>query len=592
MWRVNQARTLSKVRFLPIFAVSRRFLSATTVFQKKGKENGSEQDSSPDVVSNLQSKISPANQVPWYLQVVEKPPQSGPQTQLQTIQLPQGSPDSLKTITEFLRDKLALENILVFDLRQDKESFTTACSRIGDFMVLATGKSGKHCHKSFVEVNTLLKNIFMTVGDVEGNISAKELRKRQRRLARRSNLNRSAQATLSRQSALSDCWYMIDCHVDGIFVNILTENRRHELNLEELYAPESDRHLYERGPDAEASEQLDDDDNVLAGLRRLASRHQQRFYSTSASQDHSVYKSLLQQDFKRASQHISSPSLGSLKSVTQALETIQEGTEIDVNNWRRIFDRCWPLYVSKAEQDEYWSQRLYFFKLLNCAAPKRASVRAFLTDYLVLKAAQGGQLSRNDLCEFLQSVVATLKDDKTTDYWDLVAYNKLVVDAIKLYQVNNPEVIRNEQVVCGLIDTMRYTNSKTTVCLHAVYELIDFISEEFQARVPDSVVKNILTLLAQRHDWNKLFSFWAKCQGKTADLRPWPIFLDTFTNFADRQWMQYLINEGHLLWIKRNGVKITPELRTSLARLFSLAEPSGVAYKDLYNYLVDNATTA
>lgn len=92
-----------------------------------------------------------------------------------------------------------------------------------------------------------MKHEFCSSAYVEGNFNERQESRRKRRLARKSNLSKllGRSSECSAKDLNSEAWYMIDCRVDGIFVNILTQRRRNELNLEELYAPENEKSKFQ-----------------------------------------------------------------------------------------------------------------------------------------------------------------------------------------------------------------------------------------------------------------------------------------------------------------------------------------------------------
>ncbi|SCW04539.1 LAFE_0H15764g1_1 [Lachancea fermentati] len=567
-------------QLLRIYRVPQRtlFLSARTLQAKSLKVEKTSDDQEASTTT------------PWYMNVVEKPTDDSI-FQKQDIKLPSNAPNSLVEITNFLRDDLGLTDILVFDLRSEKDSYSTAATKISDFMVLGTATSTKHCQKGFVELNSLLKREFKVVGQVEGNVSSNELRKQQRRLARHTNLSKSlgSNTTTTRSSALMESWYMIDCHVDGIFVNILTDKRRRDMNLEELYAPEAERHLFRREENLKQSLEDEEEDNVLAGLKRLAARNQRRFYST-ANSDRDLFEALQQQDFIRANNLIAntdSPPLRILKTLTGALASMDSKTEIHFNKWKNSFDKAWPLFFTD-NGEEYWSTRLHFIKLINCACPHLYGIDKILTDYLELKLALGGRLTKSDIVEFLQMVVITLNEKPNGDYWDLTKKNKYVVRALALFQSVEPQIVMDEEVMPLILRTMAFLNRDSTDSLHALYEIIDFICVEYKEQIPLSVVNTVMQILAHKKDWPKFLSFWEKGiqLPNRQDYRPWNIFLDSITSSGDKALMLKIINEGHLLWLKRNNVIITPEIQNSVNEFFAAVDPTGITFKELKDYLL------
>ncbi|CUS20655.1 LAQU0S01e11584g1_1 [Lachancea quebecensis] len=550
---------------------------------RRAQDEDDEIATSADLAADSDSTVSK----PWYLNIVERPTQNMP-LQQQEIVLPANSPKSLEAIATFLRDKLGLSDILIFDLRNFEDEQATAASKISDFMVMATAKSGRHGYKSFIELNTLLKQEFKTVGQVEGNISANELRRRQKRLARHTNLSKSmgSRTATTRSGSNLESWYMIDCRLDNIFVNILTENKRYDMNLEELYAPPGEKHLYRRAAPAEDMAPAEDDDNVLAGLKRLAARKQRRYYSTVPARAQ-IIDALSRQNFDLALNVASASKMDSLdflKAACQSLKSMPYGVQIEGEKWVALFDEVWPLASSS---QEFWSIRLELFKLLNCAAPDQVDVGGVLTGYLQFKLASGESLTKSDLIEFLQLVEANLTENLHVGYKDLVAQNRYVLEALKLYKGLNPQLILDSEVMCLLLSTMSITQNGSTSTLRAFYEMVEFASRECSQEPPVSVTATVLRILVNKQDYARVLKFWEKsiASSPEKDRRPWPLFLNTVAEAGDKEFAKKLIRDGHLLWIKRNGVKASPELKEAIERLFTVADPSEIAFKDMKDFL-------
>ncbi|SCU94679.1 LADA_0G10286g1_1 [Lachancea dasiensis] len=523
---------------------------------------------------------------PWYMDVVKDQYQET-QFQVQELKFPANSPETLRFLATFLRDDLGLSEILIFDLRGSKDSHTTAVAKISDFIVMATARSGKHCHKSFIEVNALLKQKYQVLAHVEGNISANELRRRQRRLARHTNLSKSmgTRSAVTRSGAQTESWYMIDCHLDNIFVNILTENRREELNLEELYAPPQEKHLYRRDSDnsRDVTAADEEDDNVLAGLKRLAARNQKRFYSTVSSQK-MLAESLSQQDFERAYDLVSSVhSLSVAKTVAAALEMMPVTTSLRVDDWLLIFNQVWSAKL--AQLPEYWNLRFHFMKLLNCSTHSSFGIQGVLTNYLEFKMASGVIITRSDLVNFLELACINLEEGPS-EYEDLATTNKAVVKALQLYKGVDPAFFMDEELMCLILRTMCSSRGS----LKALNEMIDFVCTEYSSNITTSMITTVLQLLAENKEYMKILKFWEngiKIQG-TQDHRPWAYFIHTLAKSEDQKFMRKVLNEGHLLWLKRNNINVSPQLQNALDDLFGAADPDNIAYADLKEFLIQD----
>lgn len=625
MLRISRGCFLKRMPSLP----SGKFLSLSTIPQRNyssstSNPNASATDGSIEKKDTAQtedikggttsSKLS-SNTIPWYLSMVDRAESQNESTiKREEIQFPKNCPEALIKITEYLRDKLGLTNILLFDLRdREEKNFTTAVAKISDFMVIGTAKSAKHCQKSFVLLNSLMKQEYDSVACVEGNINAKDEKKRQKRLARKANLSKAWGSNSSSNSIAfqnnSEAWFMIDCHVDNIFVNIVTEKRRHELNLEELYAPEDQRAKYQR-QDAELEPESQEDinevsseNNVLAGLRRLA--YQRRQYSTRVPYKElcgQLSKSLDEENFLAArnmiegsnvrvaddSKSLALPFMQTITDSFAKLEISLNKKKIKVNQWRNLFELCWPLVLPQSSAPMYWSLRLEFLKMLNLANAKAYPCDSFIGDYLLAKKSLGFTLNKEDLLQFLKIVINNLNSKTDANYWDLVHNNGDVTNALKLFEdVNGSNIVDDELVVSMLLKTMVLNDDKRTR-LHSLYEVIDHIVTTKEGKLTPNMMSIVLEILGDIKDWNKFLQFWEvgiKGVVPGQDYRPWSQFIRIVVESNDFSFMQKIINEGHLLWLKRHEVEMSEEIELQLTRLFERVDPKDVAFTQLKSFI-------
>ncbi|CAI4048256.1 Atp25p SKDI_13G2280 [Saccharomyces kudriavzevii IFO 1802] len=557
---------------------------------------------------NITTKISPSTplETPWYLRIVneqkelmESGKKAGSTTD-ETVELPEASPNSLKQIAYFLIGKLGLTDFSVFDLRNNDPNSVSAVNKLGDFMIICTARSTKHCHNSFLELNKLLKRKFSSVAYVEGNFNERQESRRKKRLARKSNLSKLSGRSSdgSPRGINTEAWYMIDCHVDGIFVNILTQKRRNELNLEELYAPEDEKFKFRKSElnNGFTNSRIDDisaDNNILLGLRRLA--QQRRGYSTNTSSElNYLRRSLQKQDFEEASRIIHNNPLNeehnihSLQLIKDTLEgIIGQEKDVDVAQWKFFFDKHSGLRTVK-QSAMYWPLRLKFAILLNKANSQLYSDRVFLRDYLLLKKSLGQELTREDLISLLKIVLKT--EHSSHSYFNLVKRNRVVVRALTLFKGLQSEIdgsiVYDEQVISLLLDTM-ITDER--VKLRSLYEVIDHICQTFGDKLTSSMVISILQSLAKIKDWIKLVQVWetiAPVAEENRDTRPWNEFINIINQSGDSHVISKILNDGHLLWIKRLNVELTPELRNSIRDLLRTA---GMENSSLEEFLIHEA---
>lgn len=235
--------------------------------------------------SLLQSK-------PWYLNVVESKAKATDSPFIKAIAFPETKvPSSVKKISSYLNDKLAITDIIVFDTKHSNA--TTSIQRMADFVLIGSVKSFKHLQNSNDELIKFVKNEFGQFPKSEGLVTSGILKRRQKRIGRKTNIGKLA-AVENNDSG----WCLIDSRVDGLFINILTDQRRKELNLEELYCRQDEMEKYVKREETELK--VSEEDDVLLGLRKLMMKNTKRFYTTEVSSEQNFFDALTIQDFSTA----------------------------------------------------------------------------------------------------------------------------------------------------------------------------------------------------------------------------------------------------------------------------------------------------
>lgn len=519
---------------------------------------------------------------PWYL---IKTPLEQKQT-LEPITYPHNTPNSIKDIIVPELQNLGLTDIKIFDQRPLHKGL----------YILSTGKSALHCSKSFVELNKVLKDKFPNyVLQKEGIVNPNDTRKAQRRLERR-NIN-SRSRIVDDPRGDKDSWVMIHCKADdGIFINMITEQRRQQLNLEELWAPDEEKYLYERKEEPMGEDSRNgngEEGDILSGLRRLA--YQRRHFSTTAT---NINDLILQERYEEANEWLQQAyhaqnSLLKLEAITEILSKVKLSlpTKMAVTNWKAFFDNNWPRDPSKLNEfstlNGYWLIRLKFLTLLNTLDPINYDCTNFINDYFLLKKSMGCILGKKDLVPFLRTLIA--QEILTKEALD--KRNKIVVDTLKLFNTletsAESNILSNTEVMSLLLQSMVEHNPPLK--LDALHEVVDHICSTAPKYLSSHVIVSIVKVLIDSRDWNKLFQFWdvqiPNIKPKT-DYRPWARFIELIVDSGEAPLMQKLIIEDHLLNIKRYGALINENTREQLNRLFKTIDPEATYYKELKDYLL------
>lgn len=240
---------------------------------------------------------APTHNQPWYLRPEESPKVSSPLKQIVIPTLPTDSPENLKEIVNLLATKLGIDDIQVFDLRDNADANEGAVD-LATYMVIGTGKSIKHLQKASEQLDYYVKHTLHELPITEGLESSNDAAKFRRRLRRKGK--GAPQYAKFDYGASPNTWVMTDCKLDGIYVHMLTEQRRHDLNLEHLWA--KDKSPYERRP------QSNHTDDIFAGLRYF---HTERTLRTVQTFD------------QLKTQHLQEPSQMPLVRIQDHFDAIQ-----------------------------------------------------------------------------------------------------------------------------------------------------------------------------------------------------------------------------------------------------------------------------
>lgn len=220
-----------------------------------------------DAESNetLESTVSPT---PWYLQVESPQRALNPLLERQKIpDLPYDSPPLLEPMLEHVSINLGLDDLTIFDLRKMNPPPALGANLI---MILGTARSEKHLHISADRFCRWLKTSYRLKPYADGLMGRGELKLKVRRKARRARLlsNVGSSETSSTDDGLRTGWICVNVGTieDGrasvedhteqhgyvgfgseaegakVVIQMLTEEKREELDLEDLWGKMLRRH--------------------------------------------------------------------------------------------------------------------------------------------------------------------------------------------------------------------------------------------------------------------------------------------------------------------------------------------------------------
>ena len=198
---------------------------------------------------------------PWYLQIERPQRPSNPLLERQQIpELPSDPPPLLRPMLEHISSNLGLDCLTIFDLRMIDPPPALGANLI---MVLGTARSEKHLHVSAERFCRWLKTTYKLAPYADGLMGRGELKLKLKRKARRARLLSSvgSSETSTRDDGLHTGWICVNVgtvqdgrapieysrekheyvgfgsEVQGakIVIQMLTEEKRVELDLEDLW---------------------------------------------------------------------------------------------------------------------------------------------------------------------------------------------------------------------------------------------------------------------------------------------------------------------------------------------------------------------
>ena len=576
------------------------------------------------------SNLKSTSNEPWYLKLGENQRQI---LKLQEnhikeiIQYPQNfvPSKSLTEISDFLVNKLGLSDIIVFDLSkasiEEQDYLNPMYGKIGKIVILSTALSLKHCHNSYIELNQFLKTKYNVFSTVEGKLNNNELKKIEKRLKRKNIKNK--QNHTSNVFDTNESWYMIDCKIEGIIINIMTKKKRLDLNLEELYCPIDEKYKYRNrigGQNQSLSIENDDllhnvspEQNILAGLKRLA--HQRRSYSTTANKQtkndtinnnnnnnknisinldptdflervKSSIKELTSETNQQQQQYYYDSTLQIMDEMIYYLKRnpVNKIKRIIITQWKQCFDSLWPLILPVDNIEQFWCKRFEFLSLLNMINPRQYQTSRFIKDYFILKKLSNHPLTRNESLEFLK---LTIIDIGMNNGKGLLTCNNIISQVLPLYDDNTLQISTDPELVNLFLQTLVNNNKNK---LNSLYSFIEYILKDTNNQPNYDIIVAILRSLAQAKNWNEYFNFWEnKLYNITIgnDYRPWEQFIQYVVETKDQHLMYQLIKDDHLLWLKRYQVPITPGIRRQITILFDTLDPQREQFRELESLLLN-----
>ncbi|KAK0620482.1 hypothetical protein B0T14DRAFT_521528 [Immersiella caudata] len=223
---------------------------------------------------------APKEEVPWYLEV-EPPIHPTLVRQAPPLpDVPEGAPRLAKPLVQYISGELGLDDVEILDLREMDPPPAIGPELL---MLFGTARSERHLHVSADRLVRWLRGRGITA-KADGLLGRNELKTKLRRQARKAKMLGSSAGIRTEDDGISTGWICVNLGTIGssdkeieilneagepmgfgvphtgstIVVQIMTESRRQELNLEHLWEGQLRRGLQKKEAGWGASEEGDD----------------------------------------------------------------------------------------------------------------------------------------------------------------------------------------------------------------------------------------------------------------------------------------------------------------------------------------------
>ncbi|TGZ84729.1 hypothetical protein EX30DRAFT_337209 [Ascodesmis nigricans] len=208
-------------------------------------EDGDFEEAEPvESVSEADPEISADNSTPWYLQVEPPKIQRSPlRSRAPLPPLPEDPPEELAPLLKELDEEQGITSMKIMDLRHLDRPAAIGANTI---MIVGTARSVRHLHGTADRICRWLRSEYKWRPHADGLLGRNELKLINRRKRRRGKVVSGEMGVLD--EAESAGWVCVNAGQNGIVVQLFTEAKREEIDLEGLWNDvlEKDRQRKER----------------------------------------------------------------------------------------------------------------------------------------------------------------------------------------------------------------------------------------------------------------------------------------------------------------------------------------------------------
>lgn len=469
-----------------------------------------------------------ASEQPWYLRQEESSELTTPVFKAEKPAIPSSSPASLEPLVDSMIN-LGLSDFKIFDITGRDD---IPMSSLASFCVICEGKSEKHLQNATTELTTSIKHQFEVVPYVEGMIKPNSSIKMKKRLKMKKPINDFGVGNNS--------WIMIDT-TTGIFLNLLTPERRQQLNLEYLWCAPADRPIYEKKVEAVTQ----GDDSIFAGIFR-------RFYSTRHEQtlEGQAIQSFTIGDMTTFDQlapmikndpHV---AVNVMEAIITDLKQSDIHTTLELNPLENKYYSSFNKIFPHTPTTEHWDQRSLLLEILHNLFPQDIVLRMLSTN-LLLQIISGNPVTLPQLRQFIQALNKSLAYNPPNKIHDLKAVMYLsnekanaLFHVLRCYDATRRGGIPDEIVLEVLkLYTQHHLFDKQDEVI-PVSPVFDVMVNLFQHHLQSKpIVELILVSYLKANNeeafwsyWDRIYRYEATQDEVTVDNRPWDVLVSVLTH--------------------------------------------------------------
>ncbi|SZE99400.1 unnamed protein product [Blumeria hordei] len=259
-------------------------LDSTTIASVDEQKNATQSDDGRDL--SVEAQI---NTTPWYLRVESPQQHTQILSERQRIpDLPKSPPEILQPLLNRISIDLGLDNLSLLDLREIDPPPALGANLL---MIIGTARSEKHLHVSADRLCRWLRSEYKLHPDADGLLGRNELKIKLKRKAKRAKLMKSKDEM--NDDGIRSGWICIDVGTIAgheiikenvpprsfvgfgprtnsvrIVVQMLSEEKREEIKLEELWGKVLQRNVWSESSDSAEKIDLVEDDNHQASTEQ------------------------------------------------------------------------------------------------------------------------------------------------------------------------------------------------------------------------------------------------------------------------------------------------------------------------------------